>query len=194
MGSNSKSGVFNKDRPRYLKYTSFMDSSNNGSGSSSSNGIKQEDIKQEDIKQEDIKREGSISPPPYSSNPINPNQPQPASEQQEAGNQTISWYSVNYGKFYFVNDPTRIAERGFINPATGEPYDNQQPLLGNIHNALENHAKKKGPSLKINPNIFEGQPQVKQYFIQYLEFTESNWNSGSVRNSKRFRDYIKDWE
>lgn len=44
-------------------------------------------------------------------------------------------------KKYIISDPTGVRERGYVDPATGQPYPSSQPYLGNLLEAFKDDTK-----------------------------------------------------
>ena len=69
-------------------------------------------------------------------------------------------------KYYLIDDPTGIRERGYINKKTGRPYPNQQPYINNFAAALD-HAANHKTKLFDGKNLF---PLEIKYWNEYKEF------------------------
>ena len=69
-------------------------------------------------------------------------------------------------KYYLVEDPTGIRERGYINKETGRPYPTQQPYINNFAAALD-HAANHKTKLFDGKNLF---PLEIKYWNEYKEF------------------------
>jgi hypothetical protein len=80
----------------------------------------------------------------------NPRPPQPPVVPPVAPQQPAAPFAINAGR-YNVADPTGMSHRGYINPATGQPWPTSQPYARNILAALDHqqatHISRNSPSL-----------------------------------------------
>ena len=87
---------------------------------------------------------------------------------------------------YIINDPTGIRARGYVNPATGQPYPSSQPYLGNLARALE-HYLAHSPSGAIAFNIREFSAEDIDFIYNYMAKEYPNRNRWQYYNSTEVR-------
>lgn len=72
---------------------------------------------------------------------------------------------------YHISDPTNIAKRGYINPATGYPYSTSQPFASFLSKAMadcfeHSTATKRGDAI-WKDNKYD--PKVREFYKQVVE-------------------------
>jgi ubiquinol-cytochrome c reductase cytochrome b subunit len=93
---------------------------------------------------------------------------------------------------YIINDPTRVRPRGYIDPATGQPYPSSQPYLRNLASALS-HSRS---SASIRGEHLMSPEREMTYFsnedLQFIsEFMRHEYplrQSSSLCNTSTVRD------
>ena len=86
---------------------------------------------------------------------------------------------------YIISDPTGVRERGYVDPATGQPYPSSQPYLGNLLEAFKDDIKD-GLSKTVRPNNNFDRRDMN-FWHEFMAHEYPNrarhqyWNSATVR-------------
>lgn len=116
--------------------------------------------------------------------PVNPAPaPNPASDR--------AWTFMN-GVFN-INDPTGIAARGFLNPATGLPYPSYQPYASRFADAMQRSVDNSGIQTQhINDSVYcrEFTDRDIAWYKEFMQYTYPNRNPSVYANSRPVRKAI----
>ena len=139
------------------------------------------------------------SPLPYNSNPpqLNTQGPWPLPP-----NYRPEGLEGGYGPFVMVdglfkiNDPTGVADRGYIDPSTGKPYATSQPYCRNYSLTM----KKIQENCPATPNRTQVWSEVtpfldekaKRFYNEFMKYNHPERTEGRYKNSDPVRDEFYD--
>ena len=118
----------------------------------------------------------------------------PQGDYLDINNQAQGFYFDQVRNKYTIYDPTGVRQRGYINPATGQPYPSSQPYLKNLASALNhsrNSANYRGDHL-ISPEretSFFSNEDI-QIFHQFMRHEYPLRQSSGLCNTSTVRDIM----
>lgn len=102
--------------------------------------------------------------------------------------QGYSWN--NLSNKYNVEDTNNLGQRGYINPATKQPYPGScQPYAANLSRVMDEHMKHSGGMRFEN---FE--ERDKRFIFEVVKHKYPNRSDGYIKNSKPNSKILKDLE
>ena len=130
--------------------------------------------------------------PPSNNQGNNQNNP-PSNNQGDNQNNPMGNrpYALGNDGRYYINDPTGVGNRGYIDPSTNRPYLSNQPYARNLASAMEDYSIQHGnPTVGWSSRAFDDNSY--RFFSEYMGYhhpsrtVNQQWNSGIIR--KNFRD------